>query len=585
MSEPRFIVHRAAAGMMLALAVLALAAGTAVAGDEADGGALLKSLITEMAQAMQPLLEDTSSWHRLPAGITGISHGCGHKPMVRLVDNRPYNVHESVTIVQASAAWPVTFEFQNHTVGAADGRLLNTLSGYFDGKTWHPLENSLAYLTPDRVVWLSEGPAYGDSVRGGLWRLESGRWVRLPPDKPDYGTMQVGVWQFREGRWQMHDLSYGGMPATATRDVVQLQAGAGGTMTAWLSAGLQPPPPREVHLWDGRAWRVIRPADGLPDDPVLWAGCVAPSKLWVVTRPDTLTFIDLEKPFKAVKTRMPVEQVEDYLAAAEQDRPAMLDRMRLDRRPIIEAASALVVAGGTPPNSPAEFQAILAELRAAAAELQALLAQAGTPLGQIEACRLKVNTLTARVAALREPAVAAAKGRMRYDTLLGLIAALSSGGDAGGKPAEEATLYVMPVGLESDGHAWIKRLRRHVGEKGSDDETLLRLGPDGRREVVASGDGLYNTSCVMSPTAGPYLARPEGGLWRWNGKGLVQTIAAGQWQKDWTPVAATDDGWIYVDVTPKKRDRAAMAAGRNYLLVRPDAKPCDPLPPQETKER
>jgi hypothetical protein len=546
---------------ILTVTMLAAAYGDPIPAPPDPKDSPMAALVATMAEAM----DDTKTWHLLPNDVVGLTCNWGAKPLVRLTATTAYERQNPQLIAEATTAWPVTFTGNGITLGDDRCRVLNSFYGYYDRKVWHPLIGKF----PTWAVWLPEGPAYTEVAPTSWYRDPGETWTRLPGREPADSRSQAVIWQFHDGRWNLYDCSYDGMSERIPPENISLQAGTGGTMTAWMSPRTDRLPPHGVHYWDGRTWRWLTPADGLPDDPVVWAACVAPGKLWVATLPNALTFVDLAAPRPAEK-RSPRELVESYLAAKEADRPALLRTLVLQRRPAIDAAVALAMTMGTPPKPTEEFDALLQKLRAALNDLQTLLAGQQTPREKIAEQRRLMDELTARIGELRKTAEGASDQRRNYDTLMALIATLSTGDGIPTLAVNDMTIYVTPVGLEPDGHAWIKLRRIFSSPERRTDENLVRLGPDGVKQVVANMPGLDQAGCTMSTNGSLYIALPDAsGLSRWNGRKLVETISPTDWPKSWKPVAATNDGWIYAAAFPLPPGRSHP----QYLLVRPDARP------------
>jgi len=154
--------------------------------------------------------------------------------------------------------------------------------------------------------------------------------------------------------------------------------------------------------------------------------------------------------------------------------------------------------------------------------------------------------------------------------MLDLLEALATGRPPDAESRGQLRVEWKAVdGVEATGHAWL-RTRHYFGETRR--EALVRLAPDGTRQIVCDLPGTYDADVVISPRDGPYMVKPDGsGLWRWNGRQMELVIGPQRWSNDLILEGCDDEGWICISRTAERPVTGVVPDRPEYWLIRPEA--------------
>jgi len=505
-------------------------------------------LVVETAGAITGMLRDKTKWHRLPDHVKKAYYVCGQKPTIVMRLPERCDRSEVAAMLQASAGWPFLLQDVIYSSSSLDGRILSRNFGYFDGRSWHATDQHVEYYLPPWMVWFPGGAAGAT--------------------KEPYG-----VRFFHNGQWRFHDCDYEGRQKESY-DLVKIQPGAGGTMTAFVPLSAEPTPPPVLHLWDGRTWRALTRDDGLPDDLLSYAVCVAPGKLWVLSQQGFFNFVDLARGEQNREHQL-TALIEAYPEASRRERDAILAKLRRWRRDAVRLVQAQLAASGSVPSPDTErieeeirhFRTVLEVVRGFAQQLDE------TSIIRAGELEQKLEDHTDRLARARDEFENALARRPRYDAMLELLEALVTGRLPDGESRGRLRVEWKAVdGVEPTGHAWLKTRRNLVERWQNQGEALVRLAPDGTRQAVCELEGIFDADVVISPRNGPYMVKPDGsGLWRWNGRQMEHVIGPQHWSDDMVLEGCDDDGWICISRTAERSVTGVVPDRPEYWLIRPEA--------------
>jgi len=466
------------------------------------------------------MLEDTSRWHLLPEEFREFQTGAGSIPMAEMSYGGSYLAPR----MEQTAEWPFTLSFQDPVVSDGKGRLLSRTRGYFDGGNWHSLPSGNRSSGPKHTVWLTKGPAYAG---------------------------EDAVYYFHGGKWNVQVLSREG---DRDNKHPKLQQGRNGTATAWMapSSTSQGVPPH-LSLFDGNSWRVLTPENGLPNAPMVWAACVSPGKIWCLDAGCGFRFVTVSQA-----SLPPGEQVdsmvEAYLTSPAEARGSLIETLVEQQPEALRAVQRAISRRGTGDGNARRIEVLVGAIQS---DLEQLASMARAMRYRSPKVQELERSLRKRTGDLREAwseGERSAQTWREYKALLALLREVATGGPGGKSYCSRWVCH----GFDPKGYLWFEIATYRQGDRES---SLLRLGPDGSREIVLSGPEREDFAVALTPREGPYIFMPDGsGLARYGEEGLELVMPPSQWPQDMRPVTCAGNGWI-----------VARRHGEEYWLVRPDA--------------